>query len=543
MLIVSCTGFKTQKRFRDIDILMEEHPDSALSIIESIDPETMFGKASRAKYALLYSMALDKNYIDIADDSLISIAIDYYKSRGPKEEKMLSYYYLGRVHANSGNYTKSIIDLTKALQTAEKINDTFNKGMIYQGLADIYGMTFNHTEELHYRKLEYESFTASKAIQNANYSLIGLASSYTCLHEFEKSEKCYKKVIDIALSQQDTTLLCECLLGYAHLLTLKDSPEPEKSIGIYFHIVDSLGFDLPVSAKATLACALHQTGDNQMAKLIINEIRPLTEGNKVLEASIKIDEFNIAYADKDYEDAIRLLNEGTRIQDSLSFMVLNNSIATAQRDYMEKELEYETYLTHSSYIIILLIVTVSILIIVILCYIYHLNIKKKDRELADSMQMLSLAQETTQKYEHTISLFTQRIRQLYQHKFELIGRICQRYYEYENVGTRCKQVYNEVENVINILKDDSESSLLESILNDNKDGIMEKLRSDRTLRLKVDDYRILEYWFAGFPPTVISLLIGKDIGTIYIMRYRLKARIQKSCSPHKELFLNNMLSR
>ena len=42
---------------------------------------TSCGEA-RAKYALLRSMALDKNYIDVADDSLINVAVEWYSRRG-----------------------------------------------------------------------------------------------------------------------------------------------------------------------------------------------------------------------------------------------------------------------------------------------------------------------------------------------------------------------------------------------------------------------------------------------------------------------------
>lgn len=43
--------------------LMRSEPDSSLRIIENIDPDRILGRHARAKYALLYSAALDKNYV------------------------------------------------------------------------------------------------------------------------------------------------------------------------------------------------------------------------------------------------------------------------------------------------------------------------------------------------------------------------------------------------------------------------------------------------------------------------------------------------
>lgn len=61
--------------------LMRSEPDSSLRIIENIDPDRILGRHARAKYALLYSAALDKNYVDTDDDSLIRIAYRYYDKR------------------------------------------------------------------------------------------------------------------------------------------------------------------------------------------------------------------------------------------------------------------------------------------------------------------------------------------------------------------------------------------------------------------------------------------------------------------------------
>lgn len=55
----------------DIDVkmdiaesLMNSKPDSALAVLEGIPTSDVKGKAASARYALLKSMALDKNYID-----------------------------------------------------------------------------------------------------------------------------------------------------------------------------------------------------------------------------------------------------------------------------------------------------------------------------------------------------------------------------------------------------------------------------------------------------------------------------------------------
>ena len=61
---------------------MAERPDSSLYLLRTLDKRHISGSLRKARYALLYSQALDKNYIDVDNDSLIRVAVDYYKGHG-----------------------------------------------------------------------------------------------------------------------------------------------------------------------------------------------------------------------------------------------------------------------------------------------------------------------------------------------------------------------------------------------------------------------------------------------------------------------------
>ena len=49
-------------------------------------------------------MALDKNWIDLASNSIIAPAVSYYNNHGSKEEKLMTYYYRGRISMNASSY-------------------------------------------------------------------------------------------------------------------------------------------------------------------------------------------------------------------------------------------------------------------------------------------------------------------------------------------------------------------------------------------------------------------------------------------------------
>ena len=64
---------------------LEAAPDSAFVSIDSMDRSLLNSPELRARHALLYSQALEKCGIEVYDDSIIHIAIDYYASVGDSE--------------------------------------------------------------------------------------------------------------------------------------------------------------------------------------------------------------------------------------------------------------------------------------------------------------------------------------------------------------------------------------------------------------------------------------------------------------------------
>lgn len=75
LLLFACTNRRTQSSLDEIALLVQAHPDSALAKLEAIDSTDLDNKAQKAQYSLLYSMALDKNYIDTTDFSVIAPAL------------------------------------------------------------------------------------------------------------------------------------------------------------------------------------------------------------------------------------------------------------------------------------------------------------------------------------------------------------------------------------------------------------------------------------------------------------------------------------
>ena len=106
------------------ETLMDEHPDSSLVLLRTLTFDDFRKESNRARYALLHSQALDKNYIDVTSDSLISVAVEFYKDKDDVRGKFLSYYYEGRVHINAENLMKAMLSFSKAEQLGGELQDS-----------------------------------------------------------------------------------------------------------------------------------------------------------------------------------------------------------------------------------------------------------------------------------------------------------------------------------------------------------------------------------------------------------------------------------
>lgn len=140
---ISCSGTKEQETLNRAESLMESHPDSALSLLSSINKSNLSNKKQKAQYALLMSMALDKNYIDTTTFHVLQPALDYYLEDGSPEEKLRTYYYQGIIFQNQGDQERALNSYTRGLDIAYRSTDSLtiartliSVGLIYNELFD-----------------------------------------------------------------------------------------------------------------------------------------------------------------------------------------------------------------------------------------------------------------------------------------------------------------------------------------------------------------------------------------------------------------------
>ena len=118
--------------------LMEERPDSALCILNGINGLELRGSRTKARYALLKSIALDKNYIDTTNFVVLQPAIDYYLCQGTPDEKIRTFFYKGRIHLNAGDDDLAMQSYISGLDNLNQVSDSLTLARMLVAQATLY---------------------------------------------------------------------------------------------------------------------------------------------------------------------------------------------------------------------------------------------------------------------------------------------------------------------------------------------------------------------------------------------------------------------
>ena len=133
-LLCSCHKSSIDHTLELAETLMEQRPDSALTILSGIDGSSLRGEL-RARHALLTVKATDKAYIPHTSDSIIRIALDYFGDKSHGLRSAESHYYMGRVNADLGNYPVALKGFHEALQILADTEDSGPKALTLKGAA------------------------------------------------------------------------------------------------------------------------------------------------------------------------------------------------------------------------------------------------------------------------------------------------------------------------------------------------------------------------------------------------------------------------
>lgn len=516
---VACENTQITNQLDDIDGYIIQKPDSALAELRSIDTLALNSKSLRAHYSLLMAMALDKNYIDTTNIAVIQPALDYYEHHGNVDQKLRTYYYLGRIQHNAKNKIEAMHSYTKALDLLELSDDYHFKILVHGILSNMYSGQYMADKALYHAEKAYEYAIASGDKKSEWIHLGQLAVCWGSVGEKSKADSLFQ--LYMAQPVRDTAAFAKKLLYYSKMLLGRNPSEPERSVEIFNLVKDKYKGRPTIDNYYFYAFALEQIGKIKESQQLLDKLETFKK------RSLSIDTWRYAIQKHrgNYKEALTLFENSVRGQDSIIITNLRQSLERARSSYYEekaKGVSLNLIKERQEKVITLF---AAIIIIIGIMWAFYL---RRKRWISRIEQIESLKSDMTilhQKY-----LINNK------KQFRVLHDLCASYLEPSSKRKQDK-IYDEIKkSLTELIVNDTIPSKAELIVNEEFNNIMSKLRQDCPGHSE-ESYRLYSFLFMDFSLKTISIILGVSPESVRTRKYRLKQEILSKNSPFKETYL------
>lgn len=526
IIISSCVNTDVSKRLDRAESLFQVKPDSCLIIMKSIDINNMSSRKEKARYSLLLSAALDKTYIEMSSDSLIKAAVDYYSERNNLHYRMMANYYHGLVLDNAQKYTTSIIALEKAERDALILDDHLYAGLIYRAKGDILNKTHDYLSSLDCLQKAVFHFRNLDNLDYAYYAELGLAICYTNNQDYENATK----VLD-ELEQEDIpqSIRVLGLLQRANII-IESKGMPEEAIDLYKRV--------PLSYMSSLsfgryALALESTGQLDSADHYFAEAYALCR-NQADSAAISFIHAKAMHLKGNNLSAYQMTRKAAFVQDSLTRVLLQQSVSNAQRDYYKAESQLQEERAKRLRERNRLGAAAAMLALALMSGATLSYRKRKEQEIKEQMLNLSIAQAELRQAEQTNASL---LGSLFSEKLNHLDKISEDYVRADSDKERIAALREFKEEIAAMRTDEDLFVSLEKDLDRYCDGVMSKLRT-QVPSIKGENLKLITLFFAGLPYSTAQLVMNRvSVDSLKMARSRFRKEIKAANAPDEALFI------
>lgn len=387
--LISCTHNKNytttfQPELAKAEAIMYRYPDSALHILQGIQPDNPSNNEQYATWALLMTQAQYKNQIE-QSDSLINIAYSYFINQDNAQRKALALYYKGILCHESHHAEDALSFYLEATTEIEKTND-YQLGFLINseiGLMYLYRKLNDYAME-YFEKAHHNAELSNNQTYIA-LSFIYIARAFSQKKQYNKAIEYYEKAIKIGQVNNYPTILASAMnetsflflktgenkkaLQYAKdCIKIKKTDQRIFSLGDtyrYLKMYDSAYFYLN---QASLSPNIHTARSAYQAL------------------------FYISQEEKDYKKAVEYSNKLWFYQDSIGKTDRNKALIEMQEKYDQQKIINENNLSQIKKDRIIRNVLIALIIlsfiIAITNYLYQRKIVSQKQEILEKEEKI-----------------------------------------------------------------------------------------------------------------------------------------------------------
>ena len=424
LLMAACERSHPQVEavLRQADVLMETHPDSAFSLLDSLHYRQPMSKQETARYALLLAKATDKTYQSLIPcDSLLDIALGYYN--GKQAERALALLYKGRLEQEMGQTERAIELMQEGLLILRKYpKEKETKRHLLSSLGILYEDNMHFEESLSmYRELLY----VCEEDKDKAVALDGISSYFILNNQADSAFYYLKEALKHAEQARDSLLI----------------PQMEHNLGLYYYYCS-----MPDSALFIERRAISHAVDAQRKRLyygtyggIMYDLDRIDSAVYYLNLSIDTTSYergrlttllNLYQIEKyqgNYKEAAHYLEEHVSILDSLYTEERDTEISNLIHEH-KTELKVQEEKEKGKRVQQLILLSASFLLLYILSAFMRYRHKKKkekqqmENQMRENEKQISVLQSLVSSHEKVITQLEEKKNTLEKAHSEIIAR-------------------------------------------------------------------------------------------------------------------------
>ena len=357
-----------------VESYIEEKPDSALVTLEQIDYSELSSKEEKAKYALLYSMALDKNFIDKTDFEVLQPAIDYYEDNGSATDRLRTNFYQGRIFQNQANNALAMESFVNALSEGANSEDLKTKARVHYAQAMIYYSLYDWDNFIESILKAASLYQKSGLHHHYVDCLILIVNGYTLKGDTQNAllyiDECNRLTKTMSLNT-----LCNFYSSYiTYLITYGTEQEIHKVINNYQNTIPTANIDWLTVSNAYMKIGKY----NDALQSILQYDNSLS--NQRIKHQILLSEIYEHLGR--YEESLNTYKEYMVASDSTTWAIMQQDTKFVEERH---NLELQTLKEKESKmrVILLSALVIAILLAIIVFIRYRLKVNRMEKAIAE----------------------------------------------------------------------------------------------------------------------------------------------------------------
>ncbi len=523
LLATSCDRplLVADKMLRKAETLVNQHPDSALALLDSIQNPMNLPNKQRYRYILLRVQAKDKNYEDIASDTLVFKAKEYYSKTGDLHEAALASLYSGRVLKAQKKYERALTACLDAEGYSMQTKDANLKGLIQSSIGKIYCDQLLRKEAIRRFKLAREYFHQSKNYRNEIVSFNQIGNCFLVQGKNDSAFVCYE--MSLALADQHRLVKEQSAIRQSMGVACRQVGDFQKA-KMYFKQALAFPADSLEQARLyyNLAQVFNKIDQNDSARYYLGQsLDKLPEKNaNYLAANIYRAWSAIEAKDGNYQEALAHHNRYSKYLASILDENKSKAVLEIQRKYDFQLLQNHNKQLRLDRQRILLFSSLAVLSAVILFLLVSWRSMRRKKELLEAEQKIYQLKELARSFDKKESSFRTT---LLAH-FDILKKaaLLEAYMKEDDrkKGAYLIRKFNEI--VYGQAKPDW--NVLYRTMNDMHDGFYDRLRKKLSV-LDESEFRICCLSYEEFSNTDIGIILKYSINTIQAKKTSIRKKL------------------